>query len=592
MRKVSEELIKKINNYVLVQKVSIEAVFVLINSDIKIYPHEVQQHLKKYVKYLIWLDDNSKDTKNSWEKYVNRVEWLGNKESSENNKVETENRMHQIVKDLEEQEAIMKKKRENSKRLESISKEMWKDHIDERSDVQLAFEEVLLSNGETIMATLIEEQLENISSTEEELQHTLFIDDGLNTILTEDLEEETYLENTINEVQETLQEVFTLDNILNEKGDLTLNDFSSLENDKNLKSEEILTADLINKLENEDLEQELSLGSEFGKTFQALPKIHDEDNESSISEEEWNYSSEKNLNELNDKLENIDTDIFKLSEEDIKTDAIVTSDYFMFEDLNTKKNEIEKFVDDEVIAQEATLDGNTIMIEVESTEKSNEIDEELIEFNDDTFMTSNLESTIEEESISYVQEAKTSSSKTDIENTIMEKESLVQTSSLVKQNDDKSISKEVESLIDDFNDESYLTIKRFEEENVFNDFVLDDEEKTLFEITQEDESTIDQSMFEDSTLQTFAEDQNSTVGALDFLSNLEEKYATLLEVDSELTNNGHYETDEIETKATNTLEALDFLIKMDSKYSDILNDDNDETISDIEEELIDIIEEI
>ncbi|PPE04541.1 hypothetical protein EELLY_v1c02210 [Entomoplasma ellychniae] len=623
MRKVSLDLIKKINNYVLIQKVSNDAVLILINHEIKVYPHDIQEHIKKYIKYLLWLDDNQKDTKNAWDKYINRVEWLEEQNSkdslpSQSNK----SRMQRIVQDFEEQEKLLKQKRENNKRLESISKELWKDQISDQEDIQMAFEEVILSNGETFIATLIEESLVLDEGTNEELNQTIIFDDELNTILTEDKIEDTKLEDIIqiaeneNAVQDnaSLDEML-LNNLMKESEELIedqLEDLSKVET----QSTDILTLDLLDELEKNDQET-----STFGKTFRALPIIdlEEEEEEEEFKQFSSNKSVDEILNEINLRLDNNNSELFRLNEDDVKDEDISTSDYFMFEDVISKDSTIEP----EISYNQDLIDGNTIMIEEENQEESNE---DFIIVDDYTSKTNLEELRSFEEEFSdiiidksqLVEDGFDSSLKTpeplanniekilynsneksfDNQNTTNDKVEFslqAETESLTEKEIKKaSIESEdyaeieleqnaLDTIISDSSsqilvdkEETYLTIRKYDDLPL-EEFILNAEEKTLFETTSEDEETVDQSMFEDSTLQTFAENQNSTLGALEFLNQLEDKYSTLLEVDSEDINNTLQDSQEFKTKSTNTMEALDFLNKMDNKYSEILDDDEDLT---------------
>ncbi|PPE06315.1 hypothetical protein [Mesoplasma corruscae] len=623
MRKVSLDLIKKINNYVLIQKVSNDAVLILINHEIKLYPHDIQEHIKKYIKYLLWLDDNQKDTKNAWDKYINRVEWLEEQNSkdslpSQSNK----SRMQRIVQDFEEQEKLLKQKRENNKRLESISKELWKDHISDQEDIQMAFEEVILSNGETFIATLIEESLVLDEGTNEDLNQTIIFDDELNTILTEDKLEDTKLEDIIqiaeneNAVQDnaSLDEML-LNNLMKESEELIedqLEDLSKVET----QSTDILTLDLLHELEKNDQKT-----STFGKTFRALPIIdlEDEEQEEEFKQFSSNKSVDEILNEINLRLDNNNSELFRLNEDDVKDEDISTSDYFMFEDVISKDSSIEP----EISYNQDLIDGNTIMIEEENQEESNE---DFIIVDDYTSKTNLEELRSFEEEFSdiiidksqLVEEGFDSSLKTpealannnenilynsnekslDNQNTTNDKVefSLQAKTESLTENEIKKASIEsqdyaefeleqnaLDTIISDSSsqilvdkEETYLTIRKYDDLPL-EEFILNAEEKTLFETTSEDEETVDQSMFEDSTLQTFAENQNSTLGALEFLNQLEDKYSTLLEVDSEDINNTLQDSQEFKTKSTNTMEALDFLDKMNNKYSEILDEEEDLT---------------
>ncbi|WP_029512214.1 hypothetical protein [Mesoplasma grammopterae] len=157
MRRVSIELINKINNYILKQKFSADATLAILTKEISNYDKQIQEHIKKYTLYLIWLDDNKKDSTNAWEKYVARVEVL---EAKNNVKAVNEKQTEKLIRDLQDPFSKINQNKQKRSRLNSLSNNLWKRQEEEKPK-QIAFEEVLSDEGEILITNIVSETIDN-----------------------------------------------------------------------------------------------------------------------------------------------------------------------------------------------------------------------------------------------------------------------------------------------------------------------------------------------------------------------------------------------------------------------------------------------
>ncbi|ASZ09117.1 hypothetical protein CK556_01945 [Mesoplasma chauliocola] len=348
MRNVSLDLINKINNYILIQKFSADATLAILNKDISVYEQQIREHIKKYTLYLIWLDDNKKDLNQAWEKYVARVEVL---DAKNNVKVVNEQKTKALIQDLNDPYSLINKQKQKQKRLSTLSEKLWKQQNDKPEQKQIAFEEVVLNDGEVLITNIVSETIDNelTSETIEDLtaedtvqtalevyeQEATDLIDSVNKTITDNFNkiDDLAFDDEIIDLTSTFEELKTSETQTN--SERTIEEIISttfqqekaniIQNDLNLYEE--LEESIHEQIENEDL------------IFENYDDLANDEKTIGIFEEENdNYSTMDIIEEIEDIEELIlidetnitthdDTFVNSLDLDETKNDSIQTADY-------------------------------------------------------------------------------------------------------------------------------------------------------------------------------------------------------------------------------------------------------------------------
>ncbi|ATZ18037.1 hypothetical protein [Mesoplasma melaleucae] len=528
MRNVSLDLINKINNYILVQKFSADATLAILKREILDYHKQIQEHIRKYAMYLIWLDDNKKDSAQAWEKYLARIEIL---EAKNNVKVVNEQKTKKLIQDLQDPYSLINKNKQKQKRLNSLSENVWKQEEEKMKPKQLSFEEVVSNDGEVLITNMKVETIDNdlLNETLEELteddtnetynltdENIAYLVESVNKTISDNFDK-------VDEIEFVEEEIVVLDDTLNGKHyDTFLNtaDMDATNNDF------IQTADY-NELYGEPLSfeepnKEIRFNSEEDKVHFLHGKHY-------IKEAEENEEDVHTVEKYQSAPES------DFAEED----QIRTEDYEEFNELTTN----------------SFLETNDVTLD--SFKETDFTQSEPLKTAQEDFSTYE---DLEEESISS-EPAKTISN--NVNNTILFGD--------IHEEFDQEIEKELTQIEETIsNIESYTQ----KEKKQLDDLIFNEEERTLFQFEPED-LDVDDTMFENVTLASGVDQLTSTIDALKFLDDVEDKYESILstDLDSEMIE---------DAREDSTIDALKFLDDVEDKYSDLFKDISDDEIDTID----------
>ncbi|ATQ35513.1 hypothetical protein MENTO_v1c03670 [Mesoplasma entomophilum] len=236
---------------------------------------------------------------------------------------------------------------------------------------------------------------------------------------------------------------------------------------------------------------------------------------------------------------------------------------FKSTDIMQEKNEINFDFDQDAIKTEdyEELEKMTTASLLETDEDSlkdfefNTFEEKEISIISETQFNDNGYNNIEE--ISNETEVKDGSANHLIDNKVQYGE--------IDENFDHEIEKELNQI-----EETISNLESYTEKvnNEIDDLFFSEEERTLFEFESE-ELDVDDTMFENVTLSSGIDQEASTMDALKFLDDVEDKYENILSVDleEEMLN---------DAREDSTMDALKFLDEVEDKYESLLSNNLDE----------------
>ncbi|ATZ20879.1 hypothetical protein [Mesoplasma coleopterae] len=141
----------------------------------------------------------------------------------------------------------------------------------------------------------------------------------------------------------------------------------------------------------------------------------------------------------------------------------------------------------------------------------------------------------------------------------------------IDENFDHEIEKELNQI-----EETISNLESYTEKvnNETDDLFFSEEERTLFEFESE-ELDVDDTMFENVTLSSGIDQEASTMDALKFLDDVEDKYESLLStnLDEEMLN---------DAREDSTMDALKFLDDVEDKYSELFESMDEDEIGTID----------
>ncbi|WP_199786879.1 hypothetical protein [Mesoplasma florum] len=135
----------------------------------------------------------------------------------------------------------------------------------------------------------------------------------------------------------------------------------------------------------------------------------------------------------------------------------------------------------------------------------------------------------------------------------------------IDENFDHEIEKELTQI-----EETISNLESYTEKvnSDLDELIFSEEERTLFQFEPED-LDVDDTMFENVTLSSGIDQETSTMDALKFLDDVEDKYESILTLDLDDNN-----------EVSSTMDALKFLDDVEDKYESILNETLEETETD------------
>ncbi|AVN64412.1 hypothetical protein [Mesoplasma florum] len=619
MRRVSIELINKINNYILKQKFSADATLAILTKEISNYDKQIQEHIKKYTLYLIWLDDNKKDSTNAWEKYVARVEVL---EAKNNVKAVNEKQTEKLIRDLQDPFSKINQNKQKRSRLNSLSNNLWKRQEEEKPK-QIAFEEVLSDEGEILITNIVSETIDNelteetveeitednTSKTfESESDDASALIDSINRTISNNFDkaeelnfddelidltstfEELKTSGTVHDSEKTISEIISatlqadktqilLDDSTHpisyesDNEDLIFEDYDKLpEDEKTLslfddKIDDYSTIDILGEIEYSDDEEQLnvldnSLKTEHDDTFLNTADLN-EQNDDSIQTADYNELNGETLS-------------FEEPNKEIRFNSEEDKVHFLHEKAYIKEGVNKPFKN--VVSEEKTeLADFTFDQDVIKTEDYEELEEmttasllgtEEDSLNSFEFDTNNNMSIIDDDEFDSYDEVEELSIKT-VNN---EEVPHLSESKILYGDIDENFDHEIEKELTQI-EETISNLESYTEKvnSDLDELIFSEEERTLFQFEPED-LDVDDTMFENVTLSSGIDQETSTMDALKFLDDVEEKYESLLTLDLDNYN-----------EVSSTMDALKFLDDVEEKYESILNESlKDETLEESE----------